>query len=264
METSLPSPPASSGSTMNLIMSDGKTMKIQVENSRRARRLRLVAGMRGITVIVPQHHSLEDAEAFVESKKRWVSKSWNHYSSLKQKFEDMELYPPHLEDGSLHRGGDDEDEIYYLGSRYALNVIKDREEYATISENLKTITLHVIDRRRYRHFIKEWYRRQTGDIVAERIAEISARLNLQSYNRISIKQLKSRWGSCSQTGNLNFNLNLAAAPIDVIDYVIIHELTHLAEFGHSKKFWQLVAAADPEYLRHREWLRIFSLFLSCY
>ena len=65
---------------------------------------------------------------------------------------------------------------------------------------------------------------------------------------------KSRWASCSKNRNLNFNLLLVAAPSNVIDYVMIHELMHLIEFDHSLQFWQLVKEADPDYKKHREWL----------
>jgi predicted metal-dependent hydrolase len=78
------------------------------------------------------------------------------------------------------------------------------------------------------------------------------------YNKVSIKSQKSRWASCSKKGNLHFNLLLAAAPPDVIDYVIIHELVHLIEFDHSRQFWQLVKEADPDYKKHREWLGNYS------
>jgi predicted metal-dependent hydrolase len=74
------------------------------------------------------------------------------------------------------------------------------------------------------------------------------------YNKISVKEQKSRWASCSTKRNLNFNLFLAALPVEIIDYVIIHELVHLVELNHSKKFWDVVGLADPEYKKHREWL----------
>mgnify|MGYP001607235311 CR=1 FL=1 len=65
--------------------------------------------------------------------------------------------------------------------------------------------------------------------------------------RVSIKNHKSRWGSCSKKGNLNFNYKLALLPQELADYVIVHELCHLGEFNHSPKFWKLVARAIPNY-----------------
>lgn len=76
-----------------------------------------------------------------------------------------------------------------------------------------------------------------------------------TYNRISIRKQRTRWGSCSSKGNLNFNVLLMMAPIDVIDYVVIHELCHRKEMNHSKRFWALVESQMPDYKECRRWLR---------
>jgi len=68
------------------------------------------------------------------------------------------------------------------------------------------------------------------------------------FNKINIKNQKTRWGSCSRKGNLNFNYKIALLPERLADYIIVHELCHLKEFNHSQKFWNLVAKAMPNYL----------------
>ncbi len=75
------------------------------------------------------------------------------------------------------------------------------------------------------------------------------------YARISIRNQKTRWGSCSQKGNLNFNYKILHLPEKHLDYIIVHELCHLREFNHSKKFWDLVKAAVPEYKKIRKEIR---------
>ncbi len=67
------------------------------------------------------------------------------------------------------------------------------------------------------------------------------------FNRVSIKDQKTRWGSCSRKGNLNFNYRLALIPLNLADYIVVHELCHLKEFNHSQKFWDQVARALPNY-----------------
>jgi len=73
--------------------------------------------------------------------------------------------------------------------------------------------------------------------------------------RISIRNQKTRWGSCSRKGNLNFNYRIVHLPEPYLDYVVVHELCHLKEFNHAKKFWELVAKAIPDYKKIRKEIR---------
>lgn len=75
------------------------------------------------------------------------------------------------------------------------------------------------------------------------------------YAKIAIRNQSSRWGSCSQAGNLNFNYKLIYLPPALADYIVVHELCHLQEFNHSKRFWILVAQATPNYLELRKELK---------
>ncbi len=84
--------------------------------------------------------------------------------------------------------------------------------------------------------------------------QLAHAMNLK-YNQLKIKKQKTRWGSCSQKKNLNFNWRLVHFAPAIIDYVIIHELAHLKQANHSAKFWQLVAKFDPAYQKHRRFLK---------
>ena len=90
------------------------------------------------------------------------------------------------------------------------------------------------------------YKEKARELAKSRITHYN---NLYQFkiNRISIKNTKSRWGSCSKKGNLNFNYKIALLPQELADYVIVHELCHLGEFNHSKKFWKLVSLTIPNY-----------------
>ena len=85
--------------------------------------------------------------------------------------------------------------------------------------------------------------------------EMFARKAGVSYGRITIRNQKSRWGSCSSRGNLNFNCLLMLAPPGVTDYVIVHELCHRIEMNHSARFWAEVERVMPDYREARKWLR---------
>jgi hypothetical protein len=76
-----------------------------------------------------------------------------------------------------------------------------------------------------------------------------------TYGRITIRNQKTLWGSCSRKGNLNFNCMLMKAPERVLDYVIVHELCHRIEMNHSKRFWALVEEVIPDHKKCRKWLR---------
>jgi len=76
-----------------------------------------------------------------------------------------------------------------------------------------------------------------------------------AYKRVAIRNSSSRWGSCSQKGNLNFHYRLLQLPLELADYIIVHELCHLAELNHSDRFWSRVAEVVPDWKRHRKALR---------
>lgn len=80
-----------------------------------------------------------------------------------------------------------------------------------------------------------------------------------SYGRVSVKQMSSRWGSCSSEGNLSFHYRLLFLPIELADYVIVHELCHLAELNHSQRFWRLVRQSVPDYQKRKHALEKYHL-----
>ena len=102
--------------------------------------------------------------------------------------------------------------------------------------------------------LEKFYREETERIV-EGLLEIHNEDNEYNINKVFIKGQKTRWGSCSSVGNLNFNWRLAMAPTEVIEYVVIHELCHRLEMNHSKEFWRLVQEKCPEFRKHKAWLK---------
>lgn len=91
--------------------------------------------------------------------------------------------------------------------------------------------------------------------LQERIEALNARHFGRKIGRVSFKHQKSTWGSCSELGNINISTRLLFAPDDVLDYICIHELAHLAEHNHSDRFWALVEKAMPDYREKKKWLR---------
>jgi len=98
------------------------------------------------------------------------------------------------------------------------------------------------------------------ELVLDRLAFFASQYSkldapLRSWKRVTIRDTKSRWGSCSRDGNLNFSYKIIFLPAHLQDYIVVHELCHLKELNHSKRFWALVAMAVPEYNKKRRELR---------
>ncbi len=91
-------------------------------------------------------------------------------------------------------------------------------------------------------------------VIPERVSYFSGIIGVD-YGRITIRHQKTRWGSCSSQGNLNFNCLLMMAPPEVIDYVVVHELCHRKEMNHSKSFWHEVEKVLPDYKKSVKWLK---------
>jgi predicted metal-dependent hydrolase len=230
-------------------LSNGKTLEIQVKKSKRAKRLTLKANIFGIHVIVPTVYYQIEVMKFLTLKKDWILQTSEYYERLRNEYGEENL--------KLNT-------IAFLGKRYNLKITRDVATSVIVSDNLKCITFHVNNRRKYKDDLNRWYSSQTNKIVSERLTQIR-RMNpeLPSYNKVTIKHQRSSWGSCSKNRNLNFNLLLASLPLELIDYVIIHELAHLIELNHSKEFWKIVEAIDPQFESHRKLLRDYKLLTNC-
>lgn len=123
-------------------------------------------------------------------------------------------------------------------------VEKQRQKFAGLKKNVHAITEG---------------ERSAGKEEAKRIfparAEYFARRMGVTYGRITIREQKTRWGSCSRAGNLNFNWKLVLMPPEILDYVVVHELAHRKEMNHSPAFWAVVEKELPDYRRRREELK---------
>lgn len=97
--------------------------------------------------------------------------------------------------------------------------------------------------------------------IREKLSEYAPKVG-EPFGRVTIREQKSRWGSCSSKHNLNFNWKLIMAPPQVLEYVVIHELCHLVEFNHSPRFWELVKRQMPEYEAWKKWLKVHGAELT--
>lgn len=101
--------------------------------------------------------------------------------------------------------------------------------------------------------LEGFYREKARMFLTKRVSFFTNQLGVE-FNKIFIKNQQTRWGSCSGKKNLNFNWRIILASKEIIDYLVIHEVCHLKEMNHGKKFWRLVESLDSDFERHREFL----------
>lgn len=107
----------------------------------------------------------------------------------------------------------------------------------------------------------KFYTNVTKEILSKRV-EYFANLMQVNYSSVKVVNSKAKWGSCSNTADLQFNLRLSMLPHKVIDYVIIHELSHTIEFNHSKQFYLIIESIMPDYKKHRSKLKELNFLLQ--
>jgi predicted metal-dependent hydrolase len=110
---------------------------------------------------------------------------------------------------------------------------------------------------------EKWYRARARAALTEATAREAARLGVE-YAQIAVRDQRTRWGSCSSRGTLSYNWRLVLAPIEILEYVVVHELCHLVEHNHSRAFWRLVEQARPSYREERAWLHVHGAELLAY
>lgn len=154
----------------------------------------------------------------------------------------------------------DGEEFPFLGETYRLERVEGLKGVAIMGDRLCVGTVGLRSReseepRRIAARITRWYRLHAAGIITGRVEHYSAHLGLKPA-AVRLKTLKSRWGSCSSRGNLNFNWLLVLAPIHILDYVVVHELCHFVHPDHSSRFWDMVESILPDYRERRKWLRL--------
>lgn len=139
----------------------------------------------------------------------------------------------------------------YLGVEYPLALVDGPGPSVTLDGALRVRRSVAPEVRRA---LVAWYRQEAVTVIRERV-ELYAAISGLAYGRFTVTDARSRWGSCSAADGVSFSWRLVMAPIDVIDYVVVHELTHIRHKDHSKRFWTAVAAVYPEYEESRAWLK---------
>ncbi len=172
---------------------------------------------------------------FVKDKQDWIDK---HLSRVKQY--------PQLEEKQFIDG----EEFMFLGKTYPLQIVHSEEIQLT-----DKLLFPFKKKRSIKKRIIDWYKEQALETVSKRVEKYATIMKV-NYRSIDLSNAKKRWGACSHLDELTFNWRLIMAPLESMDYVVIHELAHTIEKNHSKQFWAIVQQFCPDYKIRRRWLTI--------
>lgn len=209
---------------------------VTVKRSKRAKRvaLRLDPVEQVINLIVPEKMSLSKAYYFAQDHEDWVRKT-------------LAKLP---EPAPFHHG----QTLPIFGDLIAINVTKDeavkRIKISVNNDILNVETPHDNYENRIKSYIKQTAKHGLADIASEKAEMIG-----KNISAISVRDTKSRWGSCSSDGALSFSWRLIFAPYEAIDYVVAHEVAHLVHMDHSKAFWALCEKLSLNYKTGKLWMK---------
>jgi predicted metal-dependent hydrolase len=214
-----------------------------VHRSDRARYARIEVDADGVRVVVPRRMPMREVAPFVAGKERWIERTLLRYRQA-----EAEAPRVWLVDGGS---------VPYLGSELTLRVRVEpervRSHVARRGEELR-VAVPSARQATVREALERWYRRQARDEIGQRLDAAAERAGTR-YAGLSIRGQRTRWASCSSRGSMSFNWRLLLAPVEILDYVVEHEVAHLEVMGHSRRFWSLLGRRCPDYRRHERWLR---------
>jgi len=208
----------------------------EVRRSENATQPRIDIDIHGIMVVLPDECGINPQE-LVEENARWILKKWQKYEDYREqapsrRFEPDELFP-------------------YRGDELPIK-IRDVSESHVTSDAI-VLSSNTVDDLDIQSTLKALYRRKARSRFQSRIDYYSNKMGVNP-EKLELRNQRTRWASCSPQQTLSFNWRLVMAPDDVIDYVVVHELSHLREQNHTRRFWAIVQEFDPDYEEHTEWL----------
>jgi predicted metal-dependent hydrolase len=190
-----------------------------------------------VRVVLPLDFSQQEITDLIDRKGTWIQKQLAFF---------REKHDARIQSRK--------DAVLYLGEFYTFRLLPGlRKNFAvnatgkTIFSGVNLLANGVLDR---------WYRKEAKRIIMERLRYFADTYHF-TYNRVFIRNQKTLWGSCSSEKNVSFNWRLIQTPLDIIDYIVVHELVHTEILRHTEAYWEKVATLYPQYRQARVWLKNF-------
>lgn len=208
-----------------------------VENSRLVSRVRIHVGPDGsLEVESPPGAGPTEVQRAVQKRSRWISRHLEAARAGKE-----HALPRRYVSGECH---------FYLGRRHKLIVVESNCNASEVRlwRGRIEVTLPVADPVAVRRRLRDWYRERADSYFARKLSELFVRFEgVASAPAFQLFAMKNQWGSCSPSGRLSLNPSLIKAPMHCIEYVLLHELCHLIEHNHSKRFYALLERHCPDW-----------------
>ena len=182
---------------------------------------------------------------FVEEKQSWLQEKLSSIKETQNKFED------------IISGA----KIMIYGNKYS--VVKADIKSIQTSDKFELFVPNKYEGDKHKKAIQTWFKKLAKKVLAERLAFVENRIGLKSAS-LKIGDSRGRWGSCNSYGNIILNYRVVMLPPAIIDYVIVHELCHLLELNHSRRFWENVSKFLPNYELQRKNIKEFGFLLGLY
>ncbi len=202
-----------------------------------------------VVVVTPQRYSQHQIDHFVEQNLDWITRTKAKLAVRQQSTAT-------------------DDQLMIFGKTYHLEVKYSTDHPVGINIHGQTVTVNPLSpgitslaHSSVKTQLERFLKNTAEKYIAPRTHQLAEVMNI-SFASISLRQQKTRWGSCSSTGSLNFNWRLVHYSPPIIDYVIIHELAHRRQMNHSLAFWNIVKEYDPAFLQHRGWLKRHGMSLG--
>ena len=214
---------------------------VQVIRSARRKRLSIEVCHSGVIARAPARMRHATIQQFLEAKSNWIRNSLAH---LPEQAAPLQLI--------------DDCPLLVLGETYRLVITKGRKAVFINANEQIVVPIsisHLAPEITLKTKLTKWYKKVALQHLELRVKNrMASMLPGVSIPKIKVRDYKRRWGSCDHKGELSFNWRIVMAPPAVLDYVVIHEIAHLKEFNHSKRFWKIVEQQMPDWKIHQTWL----------
>lgn len=230
--------------------------KYTVRYSKRKTLAIKISAEEGLVVLAPYNCSKKYIDKLLKEKQQWIEKNYKDIYELRTSIGDRENI----------------EKIMFLGKVYNIKIRYSSLKKSAAALEGDTVTVRLFGALEFneenrikalRTVLRAWYAEEGYEILQQKTSRYAERLGVK-FNKITIKDVKTRWGSCSSLGNINYNIRLIMMPEDVVDYIVLHELSHLVYMNHSKEFWKYVESFMADYKSREEKLKRLSSSVKLY